>query len=186
MYGHSAPGELEIVRAFVNTLDPAQGHDELHDPSSLGRWLREHGLLCGDRELGEDDLRIALAFRECVRNLLAANNCQPLDPRTVEGLNQLMGAIRMAFRFDADGGLALLPCSSGVYEALGHMLAIIHAAMLEGTWQRLKVCRDERCRLAFYDLSKNRSGTWCTMQVCGSRNKARNYRSRKRAQTTAR
>ena len=186
MHDQGALGDLELVRAFVNTLDMEDGREELTDPRSLRDWLEAHGLLHGDAELGEDDLRAALTFRECLRDLLAANNCHPLPADTVGKLNQLVGAIRVAFRFDPDGGLDLEPCSSGVYEALGHMLAIIYAAMLEGTWQRLKVCRDEGCQWAFYDHSKNRSGTWCTMQVCGSRNKARNYRSRKRAQATAR
>ncbi|HEV2869799.1 MAG TPA: CGNR zinc finger domain-containing protein, partial [Actinomycetota bacterium] len=30
----------------------------------------------------------------------------------------------------------------------------------------------------FYDHSTNRSGTWCTMSVCGNRRKARAYRRR--------
>ncbi|HEX6654657.1 MAG TPA: CGNR zinc finger domain-containing protein, partial [Candidatus Limnocylindria bacterium] len=33
----------------------------------------------------------------------------------------------------------------------------------------------------FFDRSRNRSGTWCTMAVCGSRMKSRSYRSRRRA-----
>ena len=36
-----APGELEIVRRFVNTLDIESGTDELASPGALLGWLRE-------------------------------------------------------------------------------------------------------------------------------------------------
>jgi predicted RNA-binding Zn ribbon-like protein len=53
--------------------------------------------------------------------------------------------------------------------------------MANGTWERLKACAlHDTCEWAFYDWSKNRSGTWCDMKVCGNRSKARAYRERKR------
>ena len=45
-------------------------------------------------------------------------------------------------------------------------------------WKRLKGCRDENCRVAFYDKSRNRSRAWCSMEVCGNREKARSFRAR--------
>ena len=50
-----------------------------------------------------------------------------------------------------------------------------------GTWERFKVCRSDTCRWAFYDHSKNGRSCWCSMRVCGSRQKARTYRARQRA-----
>ncbi|MBW3563024.1 MAG: CGNR zinc finger domain-containing protein, partial [Actinobacteria bacterium] len=44
--------------------------------------------------------------------------------------------------------------------------------------ERLKVCRSDTCRWAFYDSSRNRSGKWCDMAVCGNRTKVANYRER--------
>ena len=43
---------------------------------------------------------------------------------------------------------------------------------------RLSACRDEHCRVAFYDKSRNRSRAWCSMEVCGNREKARSFRAR--------
>jgi predicted RNA-binding Zn ribbon-like protein len=84
-------------------------------------------------------------------------------------------------RFDGDGTPGLLPAGSG--EAVGGVTARLLVAAVgaasEGTWRRLKVCRNEGCLWAFYDGSKNRSGSWCTMDVCGSRAKMRAYRRRK-------
>ena len=62
------------------------------------------------------------------------------------------------------------------------MLAIVFRAMEDGTWARLKACREDTCQWAFYDRSKNRSATWCSMAVCGNRAKARTYRQRHRGE----
>jgi predicted RNA-binding Zn ribbon-like protein len=50
--------------------------------------------------------------------------------------------------------------------------------MSDGSWSRLKCCRNHDCRWSFYDYSKNRSATWCSMQICGNRTKTRAYRQR--------
>jgi predicted RNA-binding Zn ribbon-like protein len=59
------------------------------------------------------------------------------------------------------------------------IVAIVYEAMVDGTWERLKVCPADDCQWAFYDESKNRSGTWCDMAVCGNRAKVRAYRERR-------
>jgi predicted RNA-binding Zn ribbon-like protein len=61
------------------------------------------------------------------------------------------------------------------------LLAIVHEAIGKGHWERLKACREHTCEWAFYDHTKNRSGAWCNMQVCGNRAKARAYRERRAA-----
>ena len=54
-------------------------------------------------------------------------------------------------------------------------------AMADGSWSRVKSCRNDTCRWLFYDHSRNRSGTWCTMAICGSRMKSRACPDRKAA-----
>src|SRR5579862_7773753 len=39
-----APGRLELVRAFVNTLDIEERTDELDSPAALASWLAARGL----------------------------------------------------------------------------------------------------------------------------------------------
>jgi predicted RNA-binding Zn ribbon-like protein len=86
---------------------------------------------------------------------------------------------RLGVRFRAGAG-QLEPSSGGVDGAIGRLLGIAAAAMLDGSWPRLKACRAEDCRWAFYDHARNHSRTWCSMAVCGNRAKARAYRSRRR------
>jgi len=61
---------------------------------------------------------------------------------------------------------------------IGELLISVTASMAAGTWPRLKVCANEECQRAFFDASRNRSGRWCSMAVCGNRMKGRSYRQR--------
>jgi predicted RNA-binding Zn ribbon-like protein len=174
-----APGELEHVRSFVNTLDLEAGTDELSDTAALGDWFTERGLALAGVRASPADLRRAVELREALRALLLAHNegagapapaCRTLDDAVCEA------SVRM--RFDDDGTAVLEPQADGMAGAFGRLLVIIQAGITAGTWQRLKACREHTCKWAFYDHTKNRSGAWCTMDVCGNRAKARAYRER--------
>ena len=174
-----APGELELVRQFLNTIDIEDDLEEIGTRANLGAWLAEHGL--GNGQVPEDaDVRRAIAMRESLRALTLSNNGEPLPGDAVPTLNSIACEARLLVRFDDRGRTALEPAGEGADAALGELLAIVFRSMAEGTWSRLKACRADTCQWAFYDRSKNRSGTWCSMAVCGNRAKARSYRERHR------
>jgi predicted RNA-binding Zn ribbon-like protein len=173
-----APGELELVRQFLNTHDVEDEIDEIATPAALSAWLAEHGLPQPGADATDADVRRTGELRESLRALLLANNGEPVEADAVESLNELAEDLRLVVRFDGAGGSALEPADRGVDAALGALLAIVVRSMAAGTWGRLKACRADTCQWAFYDHSKNRSGTWCSMAVCGNRAKARAYRER--------
>jgi predicted RNA-binding Zn ribbon-like protein len=155
----AAPEPLRRVQLFVNSADVEHGVDWLPD------WLSEHGL---DRELER-----ARDLREALRLLVLANNGRQVDPGAVALVNG--AAARLTLGLDTSGTLTV----SAGGDALDEVLAVAFGAMLDGTWARLKACRN--CRWSFYDYSPNRSATWCSMQLCGNRKKTRAYRRRKAA-----
>jgi predicted RNA-binding Zn ribbon-like protein len=173
------PGELELVRQFVNTYDVEDDLDEIGSPEELRGWLGRHGLEAGPR-IGEQDVEQARRLRDALRALTLANNGEPLDPQAIPALNAVAAGAQLQVRFGAQGEPHLEPAGEGAEAALGRLLAIVFGAMADGTWGRLKACREHSCQWAFYDLSKNRSATWCSMKVCGNRNKARAFRARQR------
>lgn len=175
----NAPGELELVRAFVNTLDVETDADELATPGDLGEWLTSNRLLAPAEEIGPGGLERAIAVREALRALLLANNGGGPDAGAAATLDEAARRARLALRFLPDGQAHQEPDAGGVDGALGRLLAIVAVAQANGTWTRLKVCRNEACHWAFYDRARNRSRTWCSMAVCGNRAKARAYRSRR-------
>jgi predicted RNA-binding Zn ribbon-like protein len=176
--GASAPGELELVRAFVNTLDVESGEDALSSPDAFVSWLAAHGLLEPDGRVSRSQLARAIAVREALRALLVENTGGPHDPDAPALLDAAAREARLSLRFDAAGRSVLDPGAAGVAAAMGRLLAIVAEAMAAGNWSRLKACRDESCRWAFYDRARNRSRTWCSMAVCGNRRKARRFRAR--------
>jgi predicted RNA-binding Zn ribbon-like protein len=175
---NEAPGELELVRRFVNTRDVEEGTDELDGPESLLGLFSGTGLIDDEAIADEEDLKRALALREEIRSLLLANNGEGIEQADLRELNHVAESVCLRVRFDEDGGPTLGPQSSGVSGALGCILAAVVRATDEGIWGRLKVCTNYACQWAFYDHSRNRSGKWCTMEVCGNRMKARAFRQR--------
>jgi predicted RNA-binding Zn ribbon-like protein len=177
-----APGELETVRQFVNTLD-LEGHEEekLDRPESLAKFLSNHGLTSGRVQARPADLRRALEVREALRKVLLANNGFPADAEAVEVLNKAAARSRVTAAFEDNGSWRMEPAAGGVDEGIGRLLAIVFRSMSDGSWGRLKACGLDSCHWAFYDMSKNRSGRWCDMADCGNRAKARAFRARARA-----
>ena len=178
-----APGALETVRAFVNTLDVDEETDALAGPDELVGWLAEHGLLGGETapSASSGDLRHARALRAALLAHLRAHHGDELDPAAADVLDAAARRARLTLRFTGGEATALQPAAAGVDGALGRLLAIVKAAIDDGTWQRLKVCAADSCQWAFYDESRNRSATWCDMRVCGNRAKVRGFRERTRA-----
>jgi predicted RNA-binding Zn ribbon-like protein len=172
-----ATGALELVQAFVNTVDREHGPDLLDDDAGLREWLERRmlpaGLAPGDRER-------ALEVREGLRTLLLANNGGSHDPAAQEALERAARRARLEPAFPPDGA-TLVPRGSGFDAALGRILAAAFTAMVDGSWARLKACPREVCGWVFYDRSTNGSATWCSMRVCGGRVKAGAYYRRRRA-----
>ena len=175
-----APGDLIYVQGFVNTTDIESGKDRFATREGLLEWLKRHGLFEPGSEVNEEDRRRVIEFREALRSLLGANNGEPLDRSALATLEKISAEVTLHLHYEADGGLELHAGGRRIEAVLGELQAVIYRSMLEGTWQRLKACLSDTCQWAFYDASKNRSGTWCSMEVCGNRTKVRSHRERKR------
>jgi predicted RNA-binding Zn ribbon-like protein len=174
-----APGELERVRRFVNTRQVGHGTDLLSDTNAMAEWFAAEGLAPDELRASRADLARAIELREAMRAVLAAHNIGESAPAQASGtLDAIARRARLRPHFDDDGGASLVPDATGVDGALGRLLAIVHDSIAQGTWTRLKACRDDTCAWAFYDHTKNRSGTWCSMERCGNRSKARAHRER--------
>jgi hypothetical protein len=173
----SAPGTLEQVRAFLNT------------------WRLPH-----ETRTPADDLP-ALITRAADWRAALPDIPRP-HPRDLDELLTLRADLRAALGRTAPAGLREwferrpvrvtvgdeahpLRYRPGDDCAAAVIVAMVAAALAEGQWARLKSCPD--CRNVFYDHSRNRSRTWCSMyaetpdgRACGSISKVRAYRKRQR------
>ena len=167
----------------MNTNDLEGGPELLPDARALRRWLLADDLIDPAAPVTPADHVRAIAVREAIRELACANAGLPHHPQANEIVDEAARRARLRPVLE-DLQTRYEPEATGVDAALGHIVGAIHTAIAEGTWHRLKACERDICRWAFYDASKNRSGHWCSMAVCGSREKNRRAYRRRRAATS--
>jgi predicted RNA-binding Zn ribbon-like protein len=178
---YSAPGELELVRLFVNTFDPDHPErDPLLSRESTREWLAGHGFPA-DGGLDDGEKAAMQALREALLADLRAHTGDGNAARAWDRLATHLSGTGLDLVFGEGEHVRLEPRIRRGYEGLrGAIASRVYNAVKSGQWRRLKVCRRETCLFAFYDKSKNGSGTWCDMAACGNRAKAQRRRSRER------
>ena len=154
----AAPEPLRRVQLLINSCDAHSGAEWLPG------WLAE-------RSLGSEQFGRARELREAFRAFVLANNGFPPDEAALAVVNR--AASRLTLEVEGAGRVRV--AAGG--DALDQVVAVALGAMLDGSWGRLKACRN--CNWSFYDYSPNRSATWCSMQLCGNRKKTRTYRRRR-------
>jgi len=175
--------EVDLLVDFVNTRDVEERTDTLADPAALPAWIAAHTEieLPAGAPVDAEDHRRLLALRESLRALLRANAGEGDGEPDLSPLREAAAGSRYGAALAADGRV----CINAEGEAVGALQARLLLAMelvqLLGAWPRLKACGADDCQWAFYDASRNRSRTWCSMDVCGNREKTRRYRGRKAA-----
>jgi predicted RNA-binding Zn ribbon-like protein len=181
-----APGQLVLLQSFLNThfdLLADWGADRLASPRLVARWFGERRLIPQDNLVGPADAERVRALREGLREVARANRDPGFGPAP-EGLatiNQAASRAPVALAMHSEGLVLAPQAELALDRALGTLLAITGQAMLEGRWSRLKTCPGDHCGWVFYDHSRNNSGRWCSMAVCGGRTKARAHYHRHRA-----
>jgi hypothetical protein len=153
--------EITLLVEFLNTVDVETGEEELGDDRAAASWLRAHGLPSRGADAAE-----ARRVRDALR---AAADGGPLRTGA-------LAAIPLQLDVDDDGQPTITS-----RHPLGPILAVVAQLSYQGEWPRIKLCDMHTCRYAFHDTSRNRSGRWCTMRVCGNRAKTRAFRERQRS-----
>jgi len=167
-----APGRLDLIRVFANTWDAETGRDALAELDQAQAWLHTMEL----PSVARAGLPQLVAFRNAVRAVLEAHDGHGSEIVAWQALEHSIGGIRLCVHVDGAEQLHLAPAPEASCTPVATLVGLVYDAIREGTWSRLKICRASDCAVAFYDYSKNGSGTWCDMAVCGNREKARRRR----------
>lgn len=172
----AAPGELDFIRRFCNTVNLESGADRLATVASTTHWLADEGVVASSvTRTSVDDLH---GLRTSLHTHLAAHNPSLTTPGGDAGeIAEQLAALRFGVSVDDDGVLRLRVDGRDAYSVVaGRVVSLMIEAQHHDRWRRIKACR--HCRWVFYDSSKNRSGTWCSMRACGGRAKVNAYRAR--------
>ncbi len=173
-----APEPLRLVQRFLNTSNHELGPswDRLGSPDRAAAWLARHGLVEPGRALSDDERMRVVDFRSALRDLVETGALSESADAAARRLEEATKSAYLRVRF-RDGRPELEPVATGGDRAIALLAAVVYRETLSGRWPRLKPCGE--CRWIFYDQSKNGTGEWCSMAVCGNRAKNRSYRRRR-------
>jgi predicted RNA-binding Zn ribbon-like protein len=165
------------VRRFCNTINRENGADRFTTADGFDQWLRGEGRR--PTRPNRRDLARIVAFREAIHAITRANQEQRVPHAALGDLADMVTDVSYRIRA-TPASLHLVPDAPTATAALlGELALICKRADDDGTLRRLKSCA--HCQWTIYDASKNQSGRWCSMSICGTRHNARAYRKRHRA-----
>jgi predicted RNA-binding Zn ribbon-like protein len=175
--------EVDLLVEFVNTREVEERTDALADPAALPAWIATHTELEVDPNGDVDPQAHArlLALREALRGLLRANAGERDGELDLSPLREAAARSRYSAALATDGRVCINADGDTVEALEARLLLAMELVQLLGAWPRVKACGADACQWAFYDTSRNRSRTWCSMDVCGNREKTRRYRGRQAA-----
>ncbi|HKW57560.1 MAG TPA: ABATE domain-containing protein [Candidatus Acidoferrum sp.] len=190
----------ELALDFVNTRPVRDGQPEelLPDLRALLRWFQAAAVLrpgeaarltrqwSGTARAGRV-FQAARKLRETLRrDVLAWEKTGAIRRSTVEGLNALLARHPMRERLRKRGRAAVrepwfqtrLP--EDLLGPLAHSAATLFTAA-----DRKRVRKCAQCVLHFRDTSKKGTRRWCSMNMCGNREKVAAYAARQRSRPRA-
>ena len=175
-----APEDLELLRSFLSLHDHVPGDPDSFPPGvdTLRWWLQAKRLVAKGSRPRAEDLRWALSVREALRSKVAEAMGAPRDEPAITALNRAAASTGLRPCYGCPEGRPLHVEATGVRGVVGELLGAAFLAELDGRLDRFRVCADPTCSAVFYDRSRNRSGRWCSMSVCGNRAKVRAFRER--------
>ena len=186
-----APCGLALVQDFINTAsaDRPRKPDLLADPALANEWMAAALAMWASQwsapvldeldigTLAERDLTV---LRRARAGLLASLRSRDFGDGgdAVAGLADLEVAVEAGF--GPDGMVHFKPKGRGWKLLLGPVALEMRRAQDAGVWARLKTCKNDLCRGAFYDRSRNNSGVWHDVRTCGNVANLRASRERRR------
>ncbi len=167
---------------FLNTtpLDP-QGRriEMIDDDGGLARWARAADLAGAAFEVR--DAEDARRFREDLRNAFGRlAEGEPIGGDLIDEINRRLARVeRRAVLVGRPGGPTLEE-ERRASDVTGLVADDVARFVCDHAPERLKHCANPGCSMVFYDTGKNNRRRWCTMSVCGNRDKVSRFRDRRR------
>ncbi|MEU7176874.1 MULTISPECIES: CGNR zinc finger domain-containing protein [Streptomyces] len=154
--------DLLNSRPLVN----GEERDALGDPAGGRRWAREHG---GDGSLAE--LALLRETRDILRDVVRGESSPAALGPLLEGVHQVPEITSDGLRWTV---------KTPPHARLTVETVLAWAATEERIPGRLRPCANAECRLFLLDRSRANRARWCSMAVCGNREKARRHHERTR------
>lgn len=191
-----APDGLALVHDFLNTAsaDRPRKPDLLSDSALATEWVRAalptwaaqwSPQVLDEVDLGtltERDLTVLRRARAGLLQSLRSRDFDEDGSRDSDDELASLANLEVAVEagFGPDGTVHFKPKGRGWKLVLGPVALEMRRAQDAGHWARLKTCKNDLCRGAFYDRSRNNSGVWHDVRTCGNAANLRASRERRR------
>src|SRR5258708_40033713 len=142
--------------------------------SFLGHFRRADQPLPAAPLHGLDDLREFLrrvAEHFAVGRSLSARDLRTLNAALRMPARQKLVQHQNGFRTE------LLPLPSGWPWILSRIAASLADTLTHYDHERVKICANDGCRWAYYDVTKGNMRRWCNDRTCGNRDRVRRARA---------
>ncbi len=126
-----------------------------------------------------------LALRASLREAFEAMAQRlPLPQQTLDSVNALLGQLRIALTLEMQAGEPqLMQREAAARDQIAVAVALDFARFASGfEADRLRHCANPACNMVFHDHGKNNRRRWCSMAVCGNRDKVASFRARRARQ----
>lgn len=137
---------------------------------SVRGWAAMRGVTVPAGALSDEDVAALRELRATFDALLARDGNAPA----------VAAGVTVTLALGDDGLVRPVPTGDGSRWLASALWSETLLAQQTDVWSRIKLCRNEDCRTAFYDSSRNRSGVWHDVTTCGNVANLRASRERKR------
>ncbi|WP_245267363.1 MULTISPECIES: CGNR zinc finger domain-containing protein [unclassified Methylosinus] len=128
------------------------------------------------------ELKSAWETRAALRELFDKISAgEAISARRLEPIDRLLGSVAIRERLILrDGHVALAEEARIEKDVVATTVARDFAQFVcEAEPARMKRCANPACSMVFYDRGRNNIRRWCTMAICGNRDKVAQYRAHK-------
>ncbi|WP_069767274.1 CGNR zinc finger domain-containing protein [Streptomyces sp. LUP30] len=159
---------MDTLLDLLNSRPLVDGEeqDALGDPAGGRRWAREHG---GEGSLAE--LALLRETRDILRDVVRGE-------RSPAGLSPLLEGVHQIPEITSEG--LQWTVEAPPHARLAVEVVLAWAATEKHMPGRLRPCANGACQLFLLDRSRANRARWCSMAVCGNREKARRHYERTR------
>lgn len=154
--------DLLNSRPLVN----GEEQDALGGPAEGRRWAREHG---GEGSLAE--LALLREARDILRDVVRGESSPAALSPLLEGVHQVPEITSNGLQWTV---------KTPPHARLAVEVVLAWATTEKQLPGRLRPCANEECQLFLLDRSRANRARWCSMAVCGNREKARRHYKRTR------
>jgi predicted RNA-binding Zn ribbon-like protein len=180
-YRQAGFGKQFVWLDFVNSQERdgfGRITDHLRNPAWLANFLR-HFDLAESLPAGVPHRALA-EFREFLRGIAehlaagrapSASDLRVLNAALMVPSRQKLVQRQNGFRAE------LLPVRSGWPWILSRIAASLADTLTQFDRERVKICANDGCRWAYYDVTKGKTRRWCNTRTCGNRDRVRRARA---------